>query len=135
MPQDTNSPDACAATVYFDGACPLCRMEIDHYRSTPGSDRIDFVDISDPAVAPPADLPREAALARFHARTADGSLVSGAEAFARLWLALPRWRWLGRFGLTPVGHWILESGYRVVLPLRPRLAGWVRRLSRQPARS
>jgi len=47
-------------TVYFDGACPLCRREIALYRRAAGEGRIDWVDAS--ACAPPAlggDLARD----------------------------------------------------------------------------
>lgn len=122
--------------IYYDGGCPLCRAEIDHYRRCQGADRLDFVDVGHGASAPDlgAGLDRGAALARFHVRDADGQLVSGAAAFARLWRALPGWRWLGRlvdlriFGVRPVLP-IAEAAYRLSLPLRPRLA---RLLARGP---
>lgn len=115
--------------IYYDGGCPLCRAEIDHYRRCAGAERLDFVDVGRAADAPDlgAGLDREAALARFHVRDADGRLVSGAAAFARLWRTLPGWRWLGRlvdlrvFGLRPVLP-VAEAAYRLSLPLRPRLA-------------
>ena len=37
---------------------------------------------------------REAWLARFHVRHADGRIESGARAFLALWARLPYWRWL-----------------------------------------
>lgn len=122
--------------IYYDGGCPLCRAEIDHYRRCQGADRLDFVDVGHGAPAPDlgAGLDRGTALARFHVRDADGQLVSGAAAFARLWRALPGWRWLGRlvdlriFGVRPILP-IAEAAYRLSLPLRPRLA---RLLSRGP---
>lgn len=122
--------------IYYDGGCPLCRAEIDHYRRCQGADRLDFVDVGHEASAPDlgAGLDRGTALARFHVRDADGQLVSGAAAFARLWRALPGWRWLGRlvdlriFGVRPILP-IAEAAYRLSLPLRPRLA---RLLSRRP---
>jgi predicted DCC family thiol-disulfide oxidoreductase YuxK len=120
-------------SVYYDGGCPLCRAEIDHYRRCAGADRVAFVDVGRGAPAPALGpgLSRDAALRRFHVRGADGHLVSGAAAFARLWQALPGWRWLGRLiqlrllGLQPVLV-VAEWAYRLSLPLRPWLA---RRLS------
>lgn len=122
-------------TVYFDGACPLCRAEIGHYRRSLGAERIDFVDVArrESADRLPPDLSREGALRRFHVRTDDGQLVSGAAAFARLWLTLPGWRWLGRLvGLRILGRQpllpIAETAYRLSLPMRPRLVGLLTRL-------
>jgi predicted DCC family thiol-disulfide oxidoreductase YuxK len=127
--------------IFYDGDCPLCRAEIDHYRNCDGADQLAFVDVrrsrSAPALAP--GLTREAALRRFHVRTADGRLVSGAEAFGHLWRILPGWRWLGRLiglrilGLRPVLA-IAEAAYRLSLPLRPRLARWVARRDAQQRR-
>ncbi len=52
-------------TVYFDGACPLCRREIALMRRLDRRGAIDFVDVSDAATTCPID--RAALLARFHA--------------------------------------------------------------------
>ena len=82
-------------TVYYDGACPLCRAEIGHYRRCRGAERIAFVDVAPDGAPLGPDLDRAAARARFHVRDADGRLRSGAAGFARLWSALPGWRWLG----------------------------------------
>lgn len=120
--------------VFYDGDCPLCRREIDHYRGCVGADRLAFVDVGRSAPAPTLGpgLDRDAALRRFHVRGADGRLFSGADAFAHLWMTLPRWRWLGRLldlrvlGRRPVLR-IAEALYRLSLPLRPRLARLIAR--------
>ena len=65
--------------AYYDGACPLCAREIAFYRRQAGASRIHWIDVSrlgGNEVAP--DLSNSAALARFHVRDIDGSLVSGA---------------------------------------------------------
>jgi predicted DCC family thiol-disulfide oxidoreductase YuxK len=77
-------------TVFFDGACPLCRREIAFYRRRSGVDDITWIDVSRSAendILP--GLTRGEALARFHVINAEGKLVSGGEAFACLWAALP----------------------------------------------
>ncbi|HSN70795.1 MAG TPA: DUF393 domain-containing protein [Steroidobacteraceae bacterium] len=108
-------------TVFFDGACPLCRREIDFYRRQSGSERIDWFDLStaapDRPVAPGLDL--ETALARMHVMHPDGTFASGAGAFAAVWRSLPRFARLGRVAsLRPITL-VLELGYRVFLRLRP----------------
>ncbi len=116
-------------TVYYDGACPLCRAEIGHYRRCEGVERLDFVDVgqdgTEARLGP--DLDRASARRRFHVRDADGRLRSGAAAFARLWLNLPRWRWLGRIVAFPPILPLAEIAYRLSLRLRPRLARLVAR--------
>jgi predicted DCC family thiol-disulfide oxidoreductase YuxK len=108
-----------AAAVYFDGACPVCAREIAVYQRAQGAEAVDFVDVTrcEPAALGPT-LSTEAALARLHVRLVDGRLVSGAAAFAALWLSLPRWAWAGRLASLPVILPALEFGYRGFLKLR-----------------
>jgi predicted DCC family thiol-disulfide oxidoreductase YuxK len=116
--------------IYFDGACPLCRREIAHYRNQEGAASIAWVDAAqcDPDSLG-ADLDRDAALARLHARRADGSLVSGVAAFAMIWARLPAYRWLAPIvSLRPV-LFLLEIGYSAFLRLRPL---WRRALPKGP---
>jgi predicted DCC family thiol-disulfide oxidoreductase YuxK len=110
------------ATVYFDGSCPLCRAEVSHYRAQKGAEDLCFTDVSNPSATPGTGLSREEAMARFHVRGADGSLVSGAAAFAAVWQHLPRYRWAARIAALPGVLPAMEAGYRVFLPVRPFLA-------------
>ena len=108
--------------MYFDGACPLCRREIDAYRQMRGADAISWIDVStsnDGDLA--ADLTKSAALRRFHVRRSDGNLANGAEAFAELWIALPSLTWLGRFLTLLVIRHGAERLYRFFLLIRPIL--------------
>ena len=122
--------DQREATVFYDGACPVCSREVAQYRRLRGAEALRFVDASccDAAAFGP-DLTREAALARMHVREADGRLVSGAAAFAAIWRRLPAFAWAApvlehRF-VAPVA----EAGYRAFLRLR-RL--WRRPVSSGP---
>lgn len=107
-------------TIYYDGSCPICRREIALYRSLRGAERLRWLDVS---VTPTLGegISCETAMRRFHVSDAQGRLFSGGAAFARLWRALPAWRVLGWLFLWPPMSWLLEGGYRVFLPLRPRL--------------
>jgi predicted DCC family thiol-disulfide oxidoreductase YuxK len=123
-----SDPDIC---VYYDSACPLCRREVAFYRRLDRSGRVDWVDVHatrGSTVAP--GLTRDAALARLHARNANGSMVSGAMAFAAIWQRLP---WLAPFGRLLARRpfrWIAEGGYRLFLRIRPALSRFLRRLER-----
>ena len=116
--------DHAPLTVYYDGACPLCRAEIGHYRRCRGAGRIDFVDVATGSAATDlvTGLDRAMARRRFHVRDADGVVHSGAAAFARLWAVLPRWQWLGRLVGFPLVLPLAERAYRAFLPLRPHIA-------------
>jgi predicted DCC family thiol-disulfide oxidoreductase YuxK len=114
-------------TVFYDGACPLCAKEIAFYQRRKGADRLSWIDVSGapgPHVAP--GLTRDQALARFHVRTADGTLVSGGPAFAALWAALPGFRHLGKLFQTAPFVPLLEAIYRIFLRIRPRLQSALR---------
>ena len=114
-------------TVYHDGACPLCSLEIAHYARQEGAERLDFEDVSREEAQTGAGLTREVALRRFHVRRADGTVLSGAAGFAEIWKTLPRWRWAGRIAALPGVVHVLELFYRAFLPLRPHLARLVSR--------
>ncbi|MEM7208694.1 MAG: DUF393 domain-containing protein [Pseudomonadota bacterium] len=107
-------------TVYFDGACPLCRREIAWYQKQRGADAVSWVDVSagdDETIE--NDLSRTQAMARFHVRLPDGQLVDGPKAFAELWVVLPRFSVLGKLVRQP---WIIVLAnplYRIFLKLRP----------------
>lgn len=109
----------CSATVYYDGACPVCSREIAMYRRQTGAGAVQWVDAArcDPSELG-GDLSREAAMARLHLRRTDGTLVSGAAAFTALWQELPRWAWLGRLLDNRPTLWVLEVGYRFFLVVR-----------------
>ena len=113
-------------TVWYDGACPLCRAEIAWVRRLDRAHRIAWVDVASTDAACPID--RGALLRRFHAR-ADGQVYNGAAAFAAMWRAIPALRPLGLAARNPVVLALLERLYRGFLRVRPRLQRLVARAS------
>jgi predicted DCC family thiol-disulfide oxidoreductase YuxK len=114
----TPNPDC---TVYYDGACPVCRREIAHYRGLRGAESIAWVDAAtcdEPALGPGLDRTR--ALARFHVRDADGALVSGPQAFVAIWRRLPAFAWLAPLVSSRPALALLEAGYPIFLRARRR---------------
>lgn len=80
---------------------------------------IHFIDVTvTQQAACPID--RTELLARFHA-SENGTLLSGAAAFAAMWRAIPLLRPLGIAARVPVVQAALELGYRTFLRIRPRL--------------
>lgn len=112
------SPATC--TVYFDGTCPLCRREIAHYQRRASGADIQWIDASacdDGALG--NGLTRAAALSRLHVRAADGSLVSGAAAFAAIWARVPGYGWAASVASRRPMLRLLEMAYSGFLRLRP----------------
>ncbi len=111
-------------TVWFDGACPLCRREIALIRRLDRRGAIAFIDLSDPAEAAHCPLDRAALLARFHAR--EGRVIlSGAAAFAAMWRAVPLLRPLGLVARNVHVLALLERIYVRFLRYRPALQRWL----------
>lgn len=104
-------------TVWYDGACPLCRREIALMRRLDRAQRIHFVDLTGDGTCP---VDRAAALARLHAREGD-QLLSGAAAFAAMWRAIPLLRPLGLAARNRHVLRLLEAAYVRFLKVRPRL--------------
>lgn len=129
--------DRLTSTVYFDGACPLCRAEIAHYRGVDIAGSLCFVDVSEKNTSLPNGLCQRRAMERFHVLAADGRLLSGAAAFVEVWSRLPRWRWAARAAALPGAVVALEFGYRLFLPVRPfisRLFGSLQRRTERKGR-
>lgn len=84
-------------TTYYNGACPICRREIEHYKrvTAGGSHELTWCDISSKSEAVAAlGLDQEDVKRRLHVVDRHGRLQVGVPAFAALWSEIPRYRWL-----------------------------------------
>lgn len=122
-----------AVTVFYDGACPLCRREIGVYRGLDPLKPVQWRDVSVVDAVLPEGGTRGAYLARFHVQRGDGTVLSGAAAFIVLWSVLPGWRWLGRLAQLPGMTAAMERLYRLFLRIRPRIQRLVRLIESGPA--
>ncbi len=112
-------------TVYYDGSCPLCTREIFFYRRLIKDEAI-FFDVSNCNGNPCEDLDINKAMQRFHVRSKQGELVSGAGAFALILLEITGLRWLGMFlTLKPI-RIIADYIYILFLVIRPTLQALMR---------
>ena len=82
-------------TVLYDGGCPLCSREINHYRRLSSTRPVRWVDVTqDPESARTFGLDQTEALQLFHVIDANGAMQIGLRAFMALWSELPGYRWL-----------------------------------------
>jgi predicted DCC family thiol-disulfide oxidoreductase YuxK len=109
--------------VFYDGACPLCRREIEMLKRMDRWGRVRTTDISSPAFDPPAIGKTYADLmARIHGRLADGTWVEGVEVFRQLYGAVGCWPLVLLTRLPGVSQ-LLDLGYRFFARHRLRLTG------------
>lgn len=106
-------------SVWYDSACPLCRREIALIKLLDRRGAIDFVDLNGTS-GTDCPIDRGELLARFHAQE-NGVLLSGANAFAAMWRAIPLLRPLGLLARIPVVLALLEQVYTAFLRCRPSL--------------
>jgi predicted DCC family thiol-disulfide oxidoreductase YuxK len=109
--------------VFFDGACPLCRREINLLRRWDKRQRIRFTDIAAAGFDPQlTGKTLEDLMARIHGRLPDGTLIEGVEVFRRLYTAAG-FRWLVAITRLPGLSSLLNLGYRLFAANRLRLTG------------
>jgi predicted DCC family thiol-disulfide oxidoreductase YuxK len=116
--------------VFYDGACPLCRREISMMERMDRHRRLAFTDISAPDAAESCPIDQQELLARFHVRTPEGRLVSGARAFTAAYAQLTGVRFIEKLGTFGPSRAVLDRLYTLFLKVRPalqRLAGSDRR--------
>lgn len=104
--QAQQASDPRKPILFFDGACPLCSREVAHYRRMDRQSRVEWVELNSHRARLLAfGIDPQQALARIHAITPQGQVVSGVQAFVTVWRELPyyrvlaavaRWNWLMR---------------------------------------
>ncbi len=116
-------------TVLFDGACPLCRREVETLRRRDqGRGRLAFVDVDDPGYLPASHggISYGEAMGRMHAIRSDGEVIRDVEVFRQAyalvdlgWLYAPtRWPLLRPLVEALYGLW---ARWRLALTGRPPL--------------
>ena len=102
-------PPPPAATLYYDGACPLCMKEMDRLRKLK-SDALVLADIHD---LPQDDsLPDKDTLLRtLHLRQADGRIATGVEANVAAW-AYTNYGWCFSWMRWPILRFLSQRVYR-----------------------
>lgn|GEM_PF-89923 len=85
-------------TVFYNRACPVCRVEISHYIKMVAQHHITTLTFTDLAEHPNAlsrySLRADQATRRLYAETAGEALMSGIDSFIAIWERLPWYRGL-----------------------------------------
>ena len=91
--------------VFYNGACPVCRVEISHYMKLAEQHRIKNLTFTDLAQHPDAlarySLRADQAKRRLYAETAGEALLSGIDSFIAIWERLPWYRGLAKVVQLP----------------------------------
>ncbi|MQX36684.1 thiol-disulfide oxidoreductase DCC family protein [Roseospira navarrensis] len=131
---EAETPTGTGLTTYYNGSCPICRTEIEHYQGV--DDRNDvglgWHDVSQGSGGLAIfGIEGEAATRRLYAIDGKGRLHAGVDAFIQVWQRLPGYRWLGRLVALPGIRQIAGGIYEGVLaPLLFRWNRWRRHRSR-----
>ena len=108
-------------TLFFDGLCPLCSREIEHYRKRVSDGSVRFVDITEPGFdARKHGLDPERVHQVMHVKVGD-EVRTGVAAFLAVWEAVPGFRWLARLARLPGLHAAARLGYFAFAKVRPWL--------------
>jgi predicted DCC family thiol-disulfide oxidoreductase YuxK len=111
-----------ALVLYYDGLCPLCAREINHYRHCVTDGRVHFVDITAPDFdAPARGLNLQAVHRTLHSQLLDGRVLTGVDTFIALWQIVPGYRVLAWLTSLPLLNTLARGAYALFVPLRQLL--------------
>ena len=119
-------------TVCYNGACPVCRAEMEHYQRLSRAQALPlgWSDINDaPALFERHGIDFDTAMRRLHAIDADGRLIRGVDVFVAIWRELPRYRWAAAIVGSPLVRplaWLAYEG-----AIAPLVYRWSRRRLRR----
>lgn len=108
-------------TILFDGHCALCRASAARVRRFDSRGRVELLDLHKPSVSqryPKID--RDEAMKWMLAVDSKGHIHSGADAWARVGMLLPGWKFVAWILLVPgirllakkIYAWIARNRYR-----------------------
>jgi len=114
-----------SATVYHDGECPICNVEINAMKRLDKDKHIQWVDISkDQTAMEAAGLSYQDTMDRIHVKTDNNEMITGVAGFLNVWKHLPYFRRLVPIiKYTPGLHWLMEKAYVLFAKYRLQLTG------------
>lgn len=108
--------------VFYDGACPLCRREVEFLARRNRHGRVLFTDIAAPTFVVPAGRTYDELMARIQGRLPNGDWVEGMDVFRKLYAACG-YGWVSAVMSAPLLAPLFEVGYRAFAKNRLRMTG------------
>ncbi len=109
-----------ALKVYYDGLCPLCDREINHYKKIDHKKTIDFIDISSDDFDPKSEgLNPKNVQKKFHVKNSNNKVLTGVDAFAAIWKHLNIFKPLQFMTHNRFTRPFLDVGYNIFAFIRP----------------
>ena len=83
--------------IFYDGNCPLCRKEINHYRRIDDKQKIEWLDLTQNTDRLQAyNIDYKTAMERLHGIDPSGEKVTGVAAFLLIWDKLTYYHYLSK---------------------------------------
>ncbi len=99
--------------MFYDGGCPMCAREVNHYRKLDRRARVRWYDIhAEPQLPERYGIAAQAAQAELHVRDSAGQIQTGVPGFIVIWRELPYWHWLAPIASLPGIFHLLQALYR-----------------------
>ena len=109
-------------TIFYDGYCPLCLVEMDKLKQLDTQQNITFVDIQEPTFSDRyPHLDWQTLNARIHGYLADGSLISGLDVTYLAWKLVGK-GWVYAPLRWPVIRWFADITYNLFAKHRYRIS-------------
>jgi len=109
--------------MFFDGDCPLCAKDVKWMQWLDRNKRVRWIDIASSGVSSEAyGISMQTFMDRLHARLPDGSWITGADAFRKVYEAVG-FRWLVAVTRWPGIRWLVDKGYDVFAKNRLKWTG------------
>jgi uncharacterized protein (TIGR01777 family) len=128
------STNSAPADIYYNGECPICRTEMEHYAAVCATSRpeLRFIDSTQrPNEFADCGLRREHLERRVYIKDSEGRILSGMPAIISLWSRMPRYGWLAKTLSLPLLRPATAMLYDHVIA--PTLAHWARTRARRAA--
>jgi predicted DCC family thiol-disulfide oxidoreductase YuxK len=97
------NPSQYELTIFIDGGCPLCAMEMRHLQKKDRRNAIEIIDLNNQtACSEYPQLDSQKAMSVLHGRLSNGEWITGLDVTHKAWsivgygrfTAFLRWRWL-----------------------------------------